>query len=140
MRSKKDPNYIGIAFETCSSLYIDKYNYIAEREHLYVTNFTLSIGDFSNRLGNNLFTGKVSPNIDVGFLRLADDGDAVTGIWNLAPSAGNSFKITNINYTKNTFTGSYNFYFYENYGGNSVAPYSKQINFLNGKFTLPIPK
>jgi hypothetical protein len=129
-----------IEFETCSALFIEKYNYVADREKLLISNFNLEVGDFSDKLGSSLFTGISTPKIEVDFFRMTAEGDVLTGVWKLWPSIWNSFVITKINHAKNTYSGTYNFYLYEDYGGISVAPYSKRINFLNGKFTLPIPK
>ena len=131
---------LSLLLQTYSLYYEEKYNFYAIREALYFGSFKLSIGDFSSKL-IGFQNPKPNPNlINVLFFRHVGDGDAWAGSWTLDVKQKNSFKITNVNYVDSTFTGTFDFHFIDNYGGNSVAPYSKNINFLDGKFTLPIPK
>ena len=136
----KNYEKVGIAFETYSCNYYELYNLIATREYLTFPNFLIKVGDYSSKLANSYDSKKDTSLIEVGFSRLADDGDVLTGVWTLDKNQKNSFKITNVNYIDSTFTGNFSFHFIDDYFGFSVAPYSKNINFLDGKFTLPIPR
>jgi hypothetical protein len=71
---------------------------------------------------------------------LGYEGDVLIGSWELDTKKPNTFKITSINQLKGTFSGTFDFYFCSQKPVDYPEHYSKRINFLNGKFTLPIPK
>lgn len=131
---------VGIFYDTYSCKFYELYNVIAAREHMSFTNFLIKIGDYSSKLSNFDDAKKDPSLIGVDFYRLADDGDVFAGVWTLDKHQKNIFKITSVNYIDSTFTGTFDFHFVDDFFGNSVAPYSSKINFLDGKFTLPIPK
>lgn len=136
---KKNPNKIAIILTTYSQKFLTQYYSLARREQLFIDNIPIVNGDYSKELFDT-FSSNDTSKIAVGFFRSADDGDVSVGSWKIDTQQKNSLKITNVNYIDSTFTGTFDFHFVESNGGNSIAPYSTNINFLDGKFTLPIPK
>lgn len=136
----KNSSRIGIYLQTYSLKYLEKYNFFALREELSFGYFNLMKADYSSKLSDIFVASNDSTLIGVSFHRFEDDGDVGSGSWKLDIQQKNTFEITKINSADSTFTGTFDFHFVESNGGNSVAPYSKNINFLDGKFTLPIPK
>ncbi len=129
-----------LTFKTYSSKYFDKYHVLALREEIYLGGFNLNINDFSNNLTNLAGWQNDTSLISILFTRSEDDGDVVIGSWDLDTTKKNTFKITGIDYERGIFAGTFNFYFYSKDPVEYPEHYSQRINFLNGKFTLPIPK
>ncbi len=95
--------------------------------------FSYILTDF---LGGNSDTSKITVLRSLA----TSDGDVLFGFWDLDTKSPNTFKITSINQSKGTFSGTFDLYFCSQKPIDYPAHYSQGINFLKGKFTLPIPK
>ncbi|MBL7831424.1 MAG: hypothetical protein JNK41_10385 [Saprospiraceae bacterium] len=131
---------IDIYFINYSFAYFTTDSILVPRELISFQPHNLKIGDFSQLLTNAEGSNKDSTLISPLFVLLTDDGDVAIGSWQLDTTKKNTFKITGIDYERGIFAGTFNFYFYSKDPVEYPEHYSQRINFLNGKFTLPIPK